>query len=124
VTKVANRQFARQNRPMVPSEHQPPIDPHRVSDRAPDRRREVALDKVFKTQEIVSRVGVPVVGLGVDGPGCDLVVGRALRAAKGSGKLVKPGKFAQLSPEHAVVLREPARIVSLDVDNMAVLNAH
>ena len=73
--KVANRQFALQNRAMVPREHQAPVDPYRVENRAPDRRGEVALDQVFEAQEIVTGAGLPVVGLGLDGPGRDLAVG-------------------------------------------------
>src|SRR5260221_7504057 len=94
--------------------------------RAPDRLREVALDAILKPQEVVTGAGLPVLRLGLDGPGGDigggLAVGRRLRAAQGGGKLVKPGELPQFGPEHAVVLRQPARIVSLDVDDMAVLN--
>ena len=39
-------------------------------------------------------------------------------------ELVKPAELAQFGPKHAVILREPARIVSLHIDDMAVLNAH
>ena len=46
------------------------------------------------------------------------------RPAERGGEPVKPGELAQFGPEHAVILRQPARIVSLDVDDMAVLNAH
>ena len=122
--KVANRQFAFQNRAMVPSEYQPPIDPYRLGNRVPDRRGEIALDQVFEAQEIVSGAGLPVAGPGLDGPGRDLAVGGDLRPADIGGELVQMAEFPQFGPEHAVVLRKAARIVSLHIDDMAVKNAH
>ena len=50
--------------------------------------------------------------------------GATLGRLIGGGKLIEPAEFAQFGAEHAVVLRQPARIVSLNVDDMAVLNAH
>ena len=47
-----------------------------------------------------------------------------LRAADVGGELIQPAEFPQLGPEHAVILRKAARIVSLHIDDMAVLNAH
>ena len=72
----------------------------------------------------MSRARLPVVRLGIDAPGRDLVVGCDLGPADGRRDLVQPAEFPQLGPEHAVVLRQPARIVSLDIDDMAVLDAH
>ena len=106
------------------AEHQPPIDPHRLEHRAPDRRGKVALDQVFEAQEIVTGAGLPVAGLGLDGPGRGLAVGRALRAADGGVELIQPAELPQFGSEHAVILRQAARIVSLHIDDMAVLNAH
>ena len=122
--KVANRQFALPEPRDGAGEHQPPVDPDRLEHRAPDRRGEVALDEVLEAQEIVIGAGLPVVRLGLDGPGRDLVVGGDLRPADRGGKLIKPAELPQFGPEHAVILRQPARIVSLDIDDMAVLNAH
>ena len=82
------------------------------------------LDEILEAQEIVSGAGLPVVRLGLDGPGRDLVVGRDLGPADGGRELVEPAELAQFGPEHAVILRQPARIVSLNIDDMAVLNAH
>ncbi len=106
------------------AEHQPPVDPHRLKHRAPDRRGEVALDEILKAQEIVVGAGLPVVGLGFDDPGGDLAVGNALRAADRGGEVIKPAEFAQLGAEHAIILRKTARIVSLHIDDVAVSNAH
>ncbi len=106
------------------AEDQTPIDPHGMENRAPDRRGKVALDQVFEPQEIVTGAGLPVACLGLDGPGCGLAVGCDLRAANGGSKLIQPAKFAQFGSEHAVILRQTARIVSLHIDDMAVLNAH
>ena len=50
--------------------------------------------------------------------------GATLRPAHGGGELIQPAELPQFGPEHAVILRQPARIVSLDIDDMAVLNAH
>ena len=94
-----------------------------MKDRAPDRRGKVALDEIFEAQEIVIGARLPVGGLGLDGPGRDLAVAADLRAADGGGELIEPAELPQFGPEHAVVLREPARIVSLHIDDMAVLNA-
>ena len=105
-------------------EYQAPVDPHGVENRAPDRRRKVALDQVFEPQEIVTGAGLPVAGLGLDRPRRGLAVRRGLRAADGGAELIEPAELAQFGPEHAVILREPARIVSLHIDDMAVLNAH
>jgi len=77
------------------AEDHTPIDPHRVENRAPDRRGEVALDQVFPSQEIVSGVGLPVAGLGLDGPGCGLAVGRCLRTADGGAELIQPAELPQ-----------------------------
>ena len=103
-------------------EDEPPIDPHGVKNRAPDRRSEIALDQIFPAQEIVIGASLPIAGLGLDAPGCGLAVGRGLQADNGRAKLIKPAELAQFGPEHAVVLREAARIVSLHIDDMAVLN--
>ena len=105
-------------------EDETPIDPHGVENRAPDRLGEVALDQVFPAQEIVIGAGLPIAGLGLDGPGRGLAVGGGLQAADGRAELIKPAELAQFGPEHAVVLREAARIVSLHIDDVAVLNAH
>ena len=59
-----------------------------------------------------------------DGPGRDLVVSCDLGPADGGGKLIEPAELPQFGPEHAVVLRQAARVISLDIDDMAVLNAH
>ncbi len=106
------------------AEHQPPIDPHRMENRAPDRRGKVALDQVFPSQKIVTGAGLPVGCLGLDGPGCGLAVGRHLRTADGGGERIQPAKLPQFGSKHAVILRKAARIVSLHIDDMAVLNAH
>ena len=107
------------------AEHQPPVDPDGFKHRAPDRRGEVALDQVLEPQEIVTGAGLPVVGPGFDRPRRGFAVGRSLRTADGGGvELVQPAELPQFGPEHAVVLRQPARIVSLHIDDMAVLNAH
>ena len=50
--------------------------------------------------------------------------GPDLGPADGGRELVKPAELAQLGPEHAVILRQPARIVALNIDDMAVLDAH
>ena len=106
------------------AKHQPPIDPHGVENRAPDRCGKVALDQVFEAQEIVAGAGLPFVRLGRDGPGRGFTVGGNLRTADGGGELIQPAKLAQLGSKHAVILRQTARIVSLHIDDMAVLNAH
>src|SRR5438105_15351148 len=82
------------------------------------------LDEVLEAQEIVIGPGLPVVRLGFDGPGRDLVVGGDLGPAHRGGKLIEPAELAQFGAEHAVVLRQPARIVALDIDDVSVLNAH
>ena len=105
-------------------EDQPPVDPYRAEHRAPDRRRQILLDEILEPEEIVGRAGLPVLRLGIDGPGRDLVVGRDLGPADGGLELVKPAELAQFGPEHAVILRQPARIVALNIDDMAVLDAH
>src|SRR6266404_7834311 len=105
-------------------EDQPPVDPQGVEYRAPDRGGEVALDEVLELQEVVSGVGLPIVRLGFDRPGRDLVIGGDLRPADGGRKLIEPAEFPQFGPEHTIVLREAARIVSLDIDDVSVLNAH
>ena len=51
-------------------------------------------------------------------------IGSVLRTAHGRRYLVQPGEFPQFGPEHTVILRQSARVVSLYVDDMAVLNAH
>src|SRR5258707_700911 len=61
---------------------------------------------------------------GLDGPGGGLAVGRYLRPADTGVELIQPAKFPQLGSEHAVILRQTARIVALDIDDMAMLNAH
>ena len=122
--KVAKRQFALPKRRDGAGEDQPPVDPHRAEHRAPDRRRQVLLDEILEAEEIVGRAGLPVVRLGIDGPGRDLVVGGDLGPADGGLELVKPAELAQFGPEHAVILRQPARIVALNIDDMAVLDAH
>src|SRR5207245_1026223 len=75
-------------------EQQPPIDNDRVEYRPPDRRGKVALDEILKTQKIVSGAGLPVRRCGLDGPGRDVAVGRALRAADRSGELIKPAELS------------------------------
>src|SRR5258708_37948498 len=94
-----------------------------MENRAADRRGKVALDQVFPAQEIVTGVGLPVACLGFDGPGCGLAVRGGLRAADGGVELIQPAIFPQLGPEHAVILRETARIVSLHIDDVAAYNA-
>src|SRR6266403_1821687 len=106
------------------AEDQTPIDPYRVEHGVPDWRGKVALDQVFPSQKIVTGAGLPVACLGLDGPGCGLAVGRYLRAADGGVELIQPAKLPQLGSKHAVILRQTARIVSLDINDMAVLNAH
>jgi hypothetical protein len=103
--------------------NQPPVDPHGVKHGLPDRLRQVALDEILEPQEIVARPGLPVGRLGLDGPGGDLVVGCDLWAADGGVHMVEPAEFPQFGAEHAVVLRQPARIVPLNIDDMAVANA-
>ena len=92
--------------------------------RSPDRLGQVALDEILEAQEVVVGAGPPVGRLGLDGPGGDLAIIGGLRAGGGGGDAVEPRELAQLGPEHPVVLREPAGIVSLDVNDMAVLDAH
>ncbi len=106
------------------AEDHAPIDPYGMENRAPNRLGKVALDQVFPSQKIVTGAGLPVVCLGLDGPGCGLVVFCGLRAADGGVELIQPAKLPQLGSEHAVILRQTARIVSLHIDDMAVLNAH
>jgi hypothetical protein len=106
------------------AEHQPPVDPHRVEHRVPDRLGEVALDEILKAQEVVGRARLPVLSLGLDAPRGDFAVADALGPADRRRELVEPAELAQLGPEHAIVLRQTARIVALHVDDMAVLNAH
>src|SRR3981081_292869 len=106
------------------AEDQAPIDPYGVENRAPDRCGKIALDQVFPSQKIVTGAGLPVACLGFDGPGSGLAVGCHLRAADGGVELIHPAKLPQLGSEHAVILRKTARIVSLYIDDMAVLNAH
>src|SRR5262245_28525373 len=95
------------------AEDQPPIDPYRLEDGLPDRRGEVALDEILEAEEVVGSAGLPVLSLGLDGPGGDLAVGDALRTADGGAQAIEPTELAQLGPEHAVVLRQTARIVAL-----------
>ena len=85
---------------------------------------EVALDQVFEPQEIVAGAGLPVGRLGLDGPGCGLAVRRYLGTADGGRELIQPAELPQFGPKHTVILREAARIVSLHIDDMTVLNAH
>ena len=106
------------------AEHQPPVDPDRPEHRAEDWRGKVALDQILEPEEIVAGAGLPVARLGLDAPGRALAVGGGLRAADGGGELIQPAELAQFGSEHAVILRETARIVSLHIDDMAVLNAH
>src|SRR6266403_3455157 len=106
------------------AEDHAPIDPYGMENRAPDRLGKVALDQVFPSQKIVTGAGLPVVCPGLDGPGCGLAVFCGLRAADGGVELIQPAKLPQLGSEHAVILRQTARIVSLHIDDMAVLNAH
>jgi hypothetical protein len=47
-----------------------------------------------------------------------------LRTADGGGERIQPAKLPQFGSKHAVILRKAARIVSLHIDDMAVLNAH
>jgi len=70
-----------------------------VEHNAPDRLRQVALDKILKAQEVVSVLGLPIGRLGLDGPGGDLVVVSGLRPGGGGGNVVKPRELAQLGPE-------------------------
>ena len=49
---------------------------------------------------------------------------RALRTVDGGSELIQPAELAQFGSEHAVVLREAARIVSLHIYDMAAFNAH
>src|SRR5882757_2194172 len=106
------------------AEDQTPIDPDGMENRVPDRRGKVALDQVFPSQKIVAGAGLPVACPGLDGPGRGLAVSGYLRAADGGVELIQPAKLPQFGPEHAVILRQAARIVSLHIDDMAVLNAH
>ena len=80
--------------------------------------------QVFKPEEVVTGAGLPVARLGLDAPGRAFAVWGGLRAADGGGELIQPSELAQLGSEHAVILRKTARIVSLHIDDMAVLNAH
>src|SRR4051812_43505069 len=106
------------------AEHQAPIDDHGMEHRAPDRPSEVVLNEVFGPEEIVTGAGLPILGLGLDGPGCYLAVRRAFGPAGCGVDAVKLAELAQLGPEHAIILRKTARIVSLHIDDLAVLNAH
>ena len=47
-----------------------------------------------------------------------------MRTADGGTELIQPAELPQFGSKHAVILREAARIVSLHIDDMAVLNAH
>ena len=101
------------------------IDPDRVADDVPDRQREIALDEILKAQEVVGGARLPqFICLGLDGPGRDLAFGDVLRAADLGREMIELLELAQLRAEHAVILREPARIISLHIDDVAVLNAH
>ncbi len=110
------------------AENHLPIEPHRVRHGAPDRRGEVVLDEILEAEEVVVRAGLPVLFVaqrpGLDRPGRDLVIGFAARPADRGGKLVEPAELAQLGAEHAVILRQPPRVVALHVDDMAVRHAH
>src|SRR5215471_13342326 len=92
-------------------EDQPEIDPDRVGDDVPDRKREVALDEVLEAQEVVSGARLPALGiivrLGLDGPGCDLAFANVLRPAELCHEAIELLELAQLRAEHAVILREP-----------------
>src|SRR6185437_13232909 len=98
-------------------EDQAEINPDRVGNDVPDRQIEVALDEILEAQEVVSRVRLPVTALGVDGPGRDLALADVLGAADLGRDAVELLGFAQLGTEHAVILREPARIVALHIDD-------
>jgi hypothetical protein len=87
------------------AQHQPPVDQTGMENRAPDRRGEVALDQVFEPQEVVTGAGLPVAGLGLDGPGCGLAVGCGFRTADGGGELIQRAELAQFGSKHAVILR-------------------
>src|SRR5260370_1676316 len=106
------------------AEDQAPIEPDRMENRAPDRRGKIALDQVFPSQKIVTGAGLPVACLGLDRPGRGLAVRCYLRAADCGVELVQPAKLPQFGSEHAVILPEAARIVSLHIDDMAVRNPH
>ena len=56
--------------------------------------------------------------------GVVLAIVGGLRPGGGGGNTIEPRELAKFGAEHAVVLRQPARIVALHVDDMAVLNAH
>src|SRR4051794_26994851 len=92
------------------AEHQTPVDDYGVEDGAPDRPGEVVLNEVFGPEEIVMGAGLPVLGFGLDGPGRGLAVSPAVRPADGGGERVQPGELPQFGSEHAVILREAARI--------------
>src|SRR5258707_15889206 len=105
-------------------EYQAPVDDHGMEDRAPDRPGQIVLNEVFGPEEIVMGAGLPVLAFGLDGPGRGLAVRRAFGPAGRGVDAVKLAELAQFCPEHAVILRKTARIVSLHIDDMAVLNAH
>ena len=106
------------------AEDKTPIDQHRLKDGAPDRRGKIALNQVFKPQEIVAGAGLPLARLGLDGPGRSLAVRRALRTADRGSQPIQSAELSKFGPEHAVILRKTARIVSLHINDMAVLDAH
>src|SRR3954451_24294493 len=107
-----------------PPEHQAPVDDHGMEHRAPDRPGEVVLNEVFGPEEIVTGAGLPILSLGLDGPGCGLAGRRAFGPAGRGIDAVKLAELTQFRPEHAIILRKTARIVSLHIDDLAVLNAH
>src|SRR6478752_1006508 len=94
-----------------------------AENRAPDRRGKITLDQIFPAQEIVSGVRLPVACLGVDGPVRGLA-SSALRTVDGGSELIQPAELAQFGSEHAVVLRQAARIVPLHIYDVAAFNAH
>src|SRR2546423_14502518 len=101
-----------------------PRDQHRQKHRAPDRRSKIALNQVFKPQEIATGAGLPIARLGVDGPVRSLAVRRGLRTADRGSEPIQSAELPKFGPEHAVILRKTSRIVSLHIDDMTVLDAH
>ena len=106
------------------AQHQAAVDGYAVENRAPDRPGEIILNQVFGPQKIVMSAGLPVRPFGFDGPGCGFPTRGAFRPGGGGRDAVKLAELAQFGPEHAVILRKTARIVSLHIDDLAVLNAH
>ena len=95
-----------------------------VDDLPPGRAREVLADDVFPAQELVARRDLPALAAGGRVPGRDEAVGIVFSAADLSAQSVKFAGAAVLAAEHAVIFRQPARVVTLHVDDESAFDGH